>query len=102
MISKLFKLVHNNDRIPVIAINLSTENANEQALLNLAGFGPTAKAQSRFVLVSSLDTGKERLEFDPNKWKSLTLTLGHKHILQNFNDMESGSTIEISTILNHP
>lgn len=95
MKTKLFEVRDSATFIPVIAIKLGSDDEAERYLLAESGYGVTAEDQSCYVLVSRLNGGRNALTYNPLDWDSNTMCQAHEHICEMFDQLESGSVIDV-------
>lgn len=102
METKLFEVRDRGTFIPVIAINLGSENESERYLLGRAGYGRTPEDHQRYVLLSNIDgDSHSALTYDPYKHTdgSRTMKEAHTYIKDHWSDLKSGDVVDIEFIL---
>lgn len=97
MRTKLFEVRDSMTFIPVAAIHLLPAGDAERYLLSRAGFGQTIDEQDQYILVVWL--AENRVEADPAAWGSRTLGIAHRHILDNWADLQTGDVIDVEFIV---
>jgi hypothetical protein len=97
MITKTFEIRDSATFMPVLGIQLSSNNEADQYLLARAGFGVTSEAQATYIICLKL-TGYEQ-SYDPYYWGNRTMRVAHQYIKDNFSKLESGSVIDVQYIL---
>lgn len=98
MITKLFEIRDAGTFIPCFAISFRGHGNrhNEDFLTRRAGYGLDCDA----VLFGRLDGGE--CQHDPYEWSSSvrTFRVAHDFIERNFDNLESGSVVDVEFILN--
>jgi hypothetical protein len=79
--------------IPVICIEIETENDMEEYLLGRMGFSDVM----RYIQLVWISAGKT--EYDPFRWNDRTMFNAHKYIRENWDDLETGAVIDVQYIL---
>jgi len=106
MITKLFEVRDVATFIPVMAVRMKAkvpiyfymkESKAEEYLLRRSGFwGETG---SNLVGLAMLSGEESHMNFVPHLWEGRTMTTAHKYIAEHFDDLESGSVIDVEFIL---
>jgi hypothetical protein len=95
VVSKLFEVRDAATFIPVIATTLASDLIEEAFLIGRAGYsnfeGPTS------VMVTRLHDCKAAN--DSFEWSNRTMHTAHKFIEENFQNLESGSVVDVQFIL---
>lgn len=97
MNTKLFEIHDRMTLIPALAVRLEPDGAREGILLMRAGFGTTFEAQRRYVILTWLTS--KRSEYDPFGWNDRTLHHAHEYIVAHWDELESGSVVDVRKIL---
>jgi hypothetical protein len=79
--------------IPCVAVRCIGGEARDQWLLRRAGYG----MGSALVLLTRLEGGAA--EYDPHAWQNRTMAVAHSHIMKNWDDLASGSVLDVEFIL---
>lgn len=98
MEAKTFEIRDKATFIPVVAVRLKPVTEQDRYLLGRAGFGTSPQEQAKYVQVFLL-TGREQSTYDPYRWGSRTLTYAHVHMVNHWDDLESGAVIDVEFIL---
>lgn len=101
MDTKLFEVRDEGTFIPVMAVRLNPRNEQERYLAARSGYGRTPEAQRKYVLVAPLYGGAGVLTSDPYKCDcpGRTLRTAHQHIIDHFDELESGAVIDVEVLL---
>lgn len=101
MIVKTYELRDRATFIPVLAVKLEPGCEADRYLLGRAGYGVTPERQAEFVLMAGLDGGADRAAGHYDEWPSDTRTrpVAHKYITEHFDELPSGSVIDVEHIL---
>lgn len=98
MIAKTFEVRDRGAFIPVLAVALDPGCEADRYLIARAGFCNDALDQAEYVVVTRL--ADMLSEYDPECWVgSRTMQVAHRHIIKNFDDLESGAVIDVEYIL---
>jgi hypothetical protein len=98
MTSKTLEIRDEGTTLPILVIRLDPKDEKEKRNLSHAGFGNTAEKQSGyFILCKLLNT--HQATHDPYDWNSRTMREAHLYISQNFDQLESGSVVDVQYIL---
>lgn len=88
--------------IPILAVKLDGmpphKNRGDEYLLSRAGFGRTATEQAEYVVVWPMHGGCGKATCDLYDHGSATLTRAHHYLNDHFDELESGSVIDIEFI----
>lgn len=80
--------------VMVTVIDPKNKSEREKQLIMRGGFD----LSDDFILVTVLNSGDS--SFDPYDWKgSRTMSMAHKYILDNINNIQSGEVIDVEYIL---
>jgi hypothetical protein len=90
---KMFEILDVMTFIPVLCIEMKSENEQENYLLNRLGFA----SKKRYIQLVWVSSG--RTEYDPFKWGDRTLFNAHLFIRDGWDDLESGDVIDVEYIL---
>ena len=103
MITKLFEIRDAATFIPVMAIQLGTNNSEEERyLITRAGYGMNVDDQEKYILLIRLDLSSlMNINFNYREWGNRTFKIAHKYIDENFNNLKSGDVIDVEFILGH-
>lgn len=93
MKAKTFEIRDRSTTIMVVATPTVSQNAAESFAFRREGY----HKDSHFILVTCIHN--LYTEYDPFKWPDRTMKQAHLHIEKNFNELESGSVIDIEYIL---
>ncbi len=101
MISKLFEIRDRHTLIVVLATRLEPNDAAEHYLFARSGYGEYPSDQAEYVLVTQIDGGHGIATSDPFKWdySARSMRVAHHHILQQFDQLETGAVIDVEFIL---
>ena len=101
MITKLFEIRDKGTFVPVLAIKLSPSCEPDRYLLGRAGFGTTEEQQGKYIFVSRIDGGEGKGTSDPYNWGGVarTLPVSHAYIAEHFDNLESGTVVDVEFIL---
>jgi hypothetical protein len=96
---KTFEIRDRLTFIAVLAVKLEPSNDADQYLLNRSGFGNSGGSQGSHVLLTRLNTFQS--EYSPHGWDktSRTMYAAHEYIQENFDELESGSVVDVEFIL---
>ena len=99
---KLFEIRDAATFIPVMATALISGNGREHWLLRRSGYAEEQIARccaaQRYVILCKLD-GVEA-QYDPFGWPNQrTMGNAHRHIIEHWNELESGAVIDVEYIL---
>ena len=100
MIAKTFEVRDRATFIPVLAVKLDPLCEADRFLFGRAGFGTTPDAQGRYVMLCRIDGGEGFATTDPYSWSGTarTMTAAHLHIIEQFNNLESGAVVDVEFI----
>jgi hypothetical protein len=99
MITKLFEVRGRATCIAVMATRPGTTCEQDRYLLARSGFGETANSHREYVMLAPIDGGSGMLHCDPFAWTNRTLRIAHMHIKEHFDDLPSGSVVDVRFIL---
>ena len=86
--------------IPMLAIQLEPSNEEDRWLLARAGYGRTAEAQGKYILLCRITGGADRCTTDPCHWGTIrTYSVAHAYIQQHWEELRSGSVVCVEHIL---
>jgi hypothetical protein len=97
------KLIEIRDRatfIPAVAIKLYARTEEELWLLRRAGYLESqvlSDAIQPYILLTRLDGG--RCEYDPYNWDNRSWRWTHLHLLEKWDEIESGDVVDVEFIL---
>lgn len=99
MTIKMFEVRDRATFIPVVAIQLGSDNEAERWLLSRSGFGQSEEEQQQYLLLIRISD--QECHYDPFYWKSRrTMREAHLYIRDNFEVLETGAVVDIEYILN--
>ena len=78
--------------IPVMCIEMRSDNPEEKYLLWRTGFGPHRLIQ--LVWITAF-----RTEYDPMKWGDRTLYTAHDYITECWDELKTGDVVDVQYIL---
>lgn len=81
--------------IPVLATSIEPTNDANRYLIRRSGFGPTP----RYVLVTRINDGEAKSNFDYMDWDNRTMCAAHIHIENNFDTLVDGDVIDVEFVL---
>lgn len=95
---KFFEVRDHGTCMPAIAIKMSHVGRNEaeQFLLENAGYAPDEVSA---VCIFLAFIGVNVCNYDPYSWKDRTKQVSHLYIEENFDNLESGSVVDVRFIL---
>jgi hypothetical protein len=102
MLVKTFEIRDSGTTIPVMAINLQTDNEADRFIIARGRFGKTAEQHQSYVyLIHLMD---QRCSYDEFTWGTGgsgdgTLQEAHRYIIKHFFELESGEVIDVEYIL---
>lgn len=101
MITKLFQFRDRSTNIPVMATRLDPGCERDQRILARAGYGRSAVEQSAYIFLATIAGGDTSGSYDAYSWPrdNRTLREGHKFLLDHFDELASGSVIDVQFIL---
>ena len=99
MTAKMFEIRDDGTCIPILAVRLDPTNESDRWLLSRAGFGSSAKDQSRYIQLCQVHGGEGRTACDPYDWPGRTYGVAHKYIIENFETLASGDVVDVEFIL---
>lgn len=99
MQTKVFELRDVGTFLVVLAIRLESKSEQERYLLSRAGFGKTAGDQSQYIYLLRVTGGMSRATYDAFEWADRTYQTAHEFIETHFDDLESGSVVDVEFIL---
>lgn len=79
--------------IPVLCIEMQSDNDSEEWLLSQAGFS----TDIRYIELVWISCGDA--SYDPFSWGDRTMKTAHMFIRQHWNEIESGDVIDVQFIL---
>lgn len=99
---KMFEIRDRGTFIPVLAVQLGSNEEAERWLTAKAGFGGTVLDQEAYILLCQI-TGGEPMQAhtDPYAWgqNPRTYHVAHVYIRQNWDNLETGAVIDVEFIL---
>ncbi len=99
MEAKMIEIRDKGTFIPALAVNLKPGNLDDRYLLARAGFGTEPADQARYVLLIRIE-GSTMVHYDDLRWPNQrTLGVAHRHIIEHFDDLESGDVVDVEFIL---
>lgn len=97
---KLFELRDSATFVPVLCVKLTPGIESERYLLGRSGYGSAPSDQSKFVLMTGLAGGSDRMTCDPYDWgDNRTRQIAHNHIIENWDSLQSGQVIDVEFLL---
>lgn len=101
MIAKTFEVRDRATFIPVLAVKLEPGCEADRYLLGRAGYSTLPGLQRNFVTLCRVDGGEGFATSDPYAWTghARTMTVAHKHIQEQFDQLESGAVVDVEFIL---
>lgn len=102
MTVKLLEIRDSGTTISALAIKLDGEKSEaERWLLGRAGFGIEPSDQQDYVLLLNLTGSSGHWSCDPYAWdtRARTMPAAQQHINEHFNELESGSIVDVQFIL---
>lgn len=101
MKAKLLEVRDVGTFIPVLAVNMRTDNEGDRYLAGRAGYGRTAKQQADFVWVAKMTGSEPSSTYDPHGWpgSSRTMTVAHQYIVDHFDELKPGAVVDVEHIL---
>lgn len=100
MTPKMLEVRDSGTFVPVLAVRLDPACEADRYLLGRAGYGTTADEQGRYVLLCRI-AGEHNhgAEYDPIEWRNRTLRTAHQFIIDNWDELPSGSVVDVEYIL---
>lgn len=98
MITKILELRDSATFIPIMAIQLNTEDAKERYLCARAGFGQTNISFNQYIYIFPLNCSKS-VNFDIYEWSDRTYFTAHKYVIENWDKLKIGDVIDVEFIL---
>ena len=95
MTVKLFEIRDRGTFIPCIAIKIQTYNKQNRYLLHRSGF---EQPDEEHILIGPTN-GPIILQDHFSYWSTRTMKTAHIHITQHFDELESGSVVDVEYIL---
>lgn len=101
MTSKMIEIRDRGTFIPALAVQLEPSSEEERWLLARAGFGTTAEAQRKYILLCRIVGGADKCTTDPLHWERGTRTyhIAHEYITEHWDELVSGSVVCVEHIL---
>jgi len=101
MIAKTFEVRDRSTFIAVMAIKLQPDCEKDRYLFGRAGYGTAPQKQAEYVYLCRIDGGEGGGCSDPHGWGSSarTMPVAHAHIIEHFDELESGAVICVEHIL---
>ena len=101
MKTKTFEIRDRATFIPILAVKLEPGCEADRFLLGRAGFGITPKKQAEYIYLIRISGGEGKAACDPYDWgvSPRTLHTAHLHIMEHFDELESGSVVDVEFIL---
>lgn len=99
MKAKTFEVRDRHTFIPVLAVKLEPSNQGDRYLLARAGYGPSPEAQEKYIQLIRIQGGHGPTTCDPYEWDDRTFFTAHQHLVENFDQLESGAVIDVQFIL---
>lgn len=97
MICKTFEVRDRKTFIPVMAVQLGTDVEVDRYLMARSGFGMDTETQSRYVILIKLVDFEAN--YDVYRWRNRRFSMAHQYIIGSFNDLNSGSVVDVEFIL---
>lgn len=94
MRTKILELRDKATFIPVVAVKMMPDAANERYLLRRAGYSTDGNP---LVLLTRADGGKSA--YDPYDWGDRTFHTAHLYIEEHWNELEDGDVVDVEFIL---
>lgn len=103
MIVKAFEIRDRGTFIPALAVKMVPEPSDgaqydrERYLLRRAGYG----FADPIVLLCRMDADAlvRQASYDPYAWGGRTFPVAHKHIIEHFDELESGAVVDVEFLL---
>jgi hypothetical protein len=89
---KMFELRDVGTFIPIMCVEMLSDNKSEKYLLKRLGFGD-------YRLIQLVWISANRTEYDPFKWGDRTFHNAHKYIVEYWDELKSGDIIDVQYIL---
>ncbi len=100
MICKTFEIRDAMTFITVMAVKLEPATDQDNYLLMRAGYGFSKEEQLGYVGLVQIDGGRGMFTTDPYDWgQNWTLHYAHLHINAHFDELPSGSVIDVQFLL---
>ena len=101
MVSKMFEIRDRGTAIPVLAIQLGSDNDQETWLLWRAGYCSNKDEQKRYVILVDVLGGCRKANSDPFDWgpNDRTRFNAHRYIEKHFDDLEPGAVVDVEYVL---
>lgn len=107
---KLFEVRDRGTFIPTVAIKLEygfddRTALSERHLLRRCGYAEVQinpllnTPHEPYVLFGYLRGDGSSLHYDPHAWPNRTMATAHRHVIERWNDLESGEVIDVEHIL---
>lgn len=96
---KMFEVRDRGTILPVLAIRLSAANDFEEFLLSRAGYGANNNSFKGYVILISIDGTDMRAKHNAFDWDNRTLRTAHSHIHDYYDELKSGSVIDVEYLL---
>ena len=94
MQAKTFEIRDRHTFIPVLAVRLDPGCEADRFLLGRAGFTPDPARQAKYIQLVQINGGFGRTSCDPYDWGCKTMAPAHQHIIDHFDDLESGAVVD--------
>jgi hypothetical protein len=99
MTAKTFEIRDRMTFIPVLAVKLEPSNEADRYLLGRAGFGIYPENQARYIQLIRISGGEGPTYCNPGDWADRTMQTAHLYLLDHFDELESGSIVDVEHIL---
>ena len=101
MIAKLFEVRDIKTFIPVLAVQLGSDDEAERYLAARSGYGRTRLDQEGYVFITRIDGNDIGGTYAPYGWPSGTRTMkvAHEFIAAHFGELEPGAVVDVEHIL---
>ena len=97
MIAKTFEIRDAATFIPALAVKLEPGNEQDRYLLNRAGYALKMEDEADYVVLWRLEGGD--CDWNIFDWSNRTMRKAHQYIRDHFDDLKSGSVIDVEYIL---
>lgn len=101
--AKLLEVRDSGTMMPVLAVKLHSDEEAEHWLLERAGYTQDGARGEPYILVTAIEPGSgvgAKAQFDPYEWyPSRTMQVAHLHMIAHWNELQTGSVIDIEYLL---
>lgn len=101
MVSKILEIRDRATFIPVLAVQLGSDDDQERWLLHVSGYGSSKEEQKKYVIIAVISGGEPiKAHVDFPSWENKrTMSEAHRYIEENFDSIKNGAVVDVEALL---